>query len=70
MILTGENLRIWRRPCPGATLSTINPIWTAYAMKPCLYSEKLVTNCLSYGTAHELSYFCMYPASTGDPCLM
>jgi hypothetical protein len=35
------------KTCHSATLSTTNPTWT----DPGLHSERLATNCLSYGTA-------------------
>jgi hypothetical protein len=51
MILTGENQRTRKRACPSVALLTINPTWTALGMNLAFCSEKLVTNCLSYGMA-------------------
>jgi hypothetical protein len=47
MIFTGENQRTQRKIGPSATLSTTNPTWT----EPGLSGGRLVTNCLSHGTA-------------------
>jgi hypothetical protein len=44
MILTGENRRIWRKPCPTTTLSTTNPIWTDPEANPSLRGDRQTAN--------------------------
>jgi hypothetical protein len=40
MILTGENWRHRRKPCPSATLPTTNPTWIDAGAKPGLRFER------------------------------
>jgi hypothetical protein len=40
-----------RKTCPNADFSTANPSWAALGANPDRRSEKLATNCLSYGKA-------------------
>jgi len=40
MTVTGQKLCSWTQTCPGATLSTTNPIWAGLGLKPDLCSEK------------------------------
>jgi hypothetical protein len=56
MILTGENRRTRRKPCPSATLSTTNPTWIDPGANPGLRVERLATNRLSYGSARGYVY--------------
>jgi len=51
MILAGYNGRTWRKPCPGATLSTTNSTWTDPVANPCLRFERPAKIRLSHGTA-------------------
>jgi hypothetical protein len=51
MILTAENRITRRKPCPSATLSTINPTFIDMGAKMGLRGERPTTNHLSYGTA-------------------
>jgi hypothetical protein len=51
MLLTGENERTRRKPCPSAILSTTNPVWIDPGANPGLGSDRLATNRLSHGTA-------------------
>jgi hypothetical protein len=44
MIWTGENQRTRRENCPGTTLSTTNPTWTAPGTNPGLRCERPATN--------------------------
>jgi hypothetical protein len=54
-ILTGENLRTWRKSCPGATLSTTNPTWTNPGANWGLRCGRAATNRLIHGKAsHHL----------------
>jgi hypothetical protein len=53
MLLSGENQRTRRETFPSTTLSTTNPTWTALGTNLGPRSEKLATNCLSYGTASK-----------------
>jgi hypothetical protein len=53
MILTGKNRSSWRKTCPSAILSTINPTWTDLG----IHGEKLATNRLSYGMAQLTDCF-------------
>jgi hypothetical protein len=39
------------KPCPSATLSTTNSIWTDLGVKQGFHSENLKTNHLSHGMA-------------------
>jgi hypothetical protein len=56
MILTGENLRIRRKTCPSATLSTTNPTWINQGANPGLRGERPATNDLNHGTASTDNY--------------
>jgi hypothetical protein len=49
IIMTRENRRTWRKACPNATLSTINPTKIGLGLKLGLPRERLATNCLSHG---------------------
>jgi hypothetical protein len=40
------------KPCPSATLSTINPTWTDPGPNPGLRSERPATTRLSHGAAY------------------
>jgi hypothetical protein len=55
MILTGENLRIRRKTCPSATMSTTNPTWINPNAKQDLRVERPATNRLSHGMAKKVS---------------
>jgi hypothetical protein len=60
MILTVENRRTRRNPCPSATMYTTIPRWTDPGAKPGLCGEIPTTNRLSYGTASSLFYYKAY----------
>jgi hypothetical protein len=51
MILT-ENQRTWRKTYPSATFCTTYSTWTDLATNVGLKGEKLVTDCLVYGSAY------------------
>jgi hypothetical protein len=51
MILTEENRRTRKKPCPIAILSTAKPTWTEPDANPGLRDEKPGTNRLSHGSA-------------------
>jgi hypothetical protein len=55
MILTGENRRTWRQPCPNATLPTRLLKWTDQGTNPGLRGKKPPTNRLSHGTTKLMS---------------
>ena len=44
IILTGENQSTWRKTCPSAVLSTINPTWTGLGSNTGLCGDRLVIN--------------------------
>jgi hypothetical protein len=56
MSLWNWALRIRRKACPSASLSSTNSTGTDLGAKPGLRVEKPATNCLSYGTAILISY--------------
>jgi len=51
MVLTRENKRTQRKPCPNATLPTTNPIRTGLALNLGHCTKKQVTNCRTHSTA-------------------
>jgi hypothetical protein len=51
MILTGENRRTRRKPCPSATLSITNPTSIDPGANTGLSGERPATNDVSHGTA-------------------
>jgi hypothetical protein len=55
MILTGENGRTRRKPCPSDTLPAKNPTWIDSGANLGLRGKKSATNCLSHGTAYSWS---------------
>jgi len=48
IIMTRENQITWRKTCPNATLSTINPTKIGLGLKLGLPHERLATNRLSH----------------------
>jgi hypothetical protein len=52
MKLTGKTEELGRKTCPSAILSARNPTRTDSGQNPGLCGERLVTNCLSHGTAN------------------
>jgi hypothetical protein len=55
-----KNQRTRRKTCPSATLSTTNPTWSDLATNPGLRGERLVTNCMSNGTALNYTLISTY----------
>jgi hypothetical protein len=53
MILTEENLRTRRKPCPNATLSSTNPSWTDLGANPDLRDGTPTTNRAREDFIHE-----------------
>jgi hypothetical protein len=41
-----------RKTCPSATLSTINLTWTDLGLNLGISGDRIVSNCLSHGTAY------------------
>jgi hypothetical protein len=76
MILTGENRRTRRKPCPSATLSTTNSTWIDPDANPRLRGDRPATNHLSHGTAHshevltELMEYTLQILTTAVPCII
>jgi hypothetical protein len=54
MKLKGKPRSTWGKTCPGATLSSTNPVWTDSESNPGLYGGRPAANRLSHGTAVTL----------------
>jgi len=53
----GKTKKTWWKACPSITLSTINPMWTGWEMRPGLHSYGPVTNHLTYSMAWINQFF-------------